>query len=116
MLEVLNMKNKSVSIKLKIKIIHEVEAKIINKTNIAMKYGIAKSILSTILKYREKLIELEKQQKVSIYRLRFKEAKYPHLEHKLFLWIKSAINSNIAVSSKIIKAQATIFAKNMNII
>jgi len=60
MLKVLNMKNKSVSIK-KIKIIHEVEAKIINKTNIAMKYGIAKSILSTILKYRERLIELEKQ-------------------------------------------------------
>jgi len=58
---------------------------------------------------------LENQQKVNINRLRFKEAKYPHLEHKLVLWIKNAINSNIAVSGKIIKAHATIFAKNMNI-
>jgi len=80
-----------------------------------MKYGIAKSTLPTIMKHREKLIELEKQQKVNINRLRFKEAKYPHLEHRLILWLKSAINSNIAASGKIIKAQKTIFAKNMNI-
>ena len=64
------------------------------------------------MKYREKLIKLEKQQKVNINRLRFKEAKYPHLKQILVLWIKSAINSNIAVYGEIIRAQAIIFAKN----
>ena len=77
------MKNKSLRIKEKIRIIEEVDQKLNSKTSIALKYGIAKSTLSTILKNRNQITAMASDTSFNINRSRIKEASIQILKSEL---------------------------------
>lgn len=89
--------------KKKVAAIQEVDAGV-KKTEVALKYGIAKSTLTTLLKAKDKL-----QNNASRFapdRKRLGEVAYPDLGKALLLWFKRARSSNLPVSGPILREKA----------
>ena len=109
------MKNKSLDIATKIKIITEIESGMASKKDTAKKYGIPQSTLSTILKHKNAIKESETDINVNINRKRNRGTKYADLEKNLVVWIKAALNSKIPISGGVLRQKAVDIANSMGI-
>ncbi|KAH8027540.1 hypothetical protein HPB51_007090 [Rhipicephalus microplus] len=96
-------KYRTLPLKEKLAAIQEVDAGV-KKTEVALKYGITKSTLTTILKAKDKL-----QNNASRFapdRKRLREAAYPDLENAVLLWLKRARSSNLPINGPILREKA----------
>lgn len=81
------------------------------QTDIAKKYGIPKTTLSSIIKAKEKIFNVE----AAPNKKRSREAKFPNLEAALVAWLKKMRGKNIPIDGKILKEQADTFALKLGI-
>lgn len=102
------------SIEDKVKILKEVDDKVLSKTLIAKKYNIPKNTLSTFIKKRE-TIEKAQNAGVAPNRKYSREARYPQMEKALTSWLKKMRGKNVPVDGNILKEQADIFALRLNL-
>ncbi|KAH8035597.1 hypothetical protein HPB51_007832 [Rhipicephalus microplus] len=96
-------KYRTLPLKEKLAAIQEVDAGV-KKTEVALKYGLTKSTLTTILKAKDKL-----QNNASRFapdRKRLREAAYPDLENAVLLWLKRARSSNLPINGPILREKA----------
>ncbi|KAH8040253.1 hypothetical protein HPB51_009801 [Rhipicephalus microplus] len=96
-------KYRTLPLKEKLAAIQEVDAGV-KKTEVALKYGITKSTLTTILKAKDKL-----QNNASRFapdRKRLREAAYPDLENAVLLRLKRARSSNLPINGPILREKA----------
>ncbi|KAH8026955.1 hypothetical protein HPB51_000441 [Rhipicephalus microplus] len=96
-------KYRTLPLKEKLAAIQEVDAGV-KKTEVALKYGITKSTLTTILKAKDKLQNNASRFAPDWKRLR--EAAYPDLENAVLLWLKRARSSNLPINGPILREKA----------
>ncbi|KAK8774506.1 hypothetical protein V5799_010962 [Amblyomma americanum] len=96
-------KYRTLSVKEKLAVIEEVEAGA-KKTSVALKYGITKSTLTTIVKAKDKL--RNNAGHFAPDRKRLREAAHPELEKAVFLWLKRARSCSLPVSGPILREKA----------
>lgn len=82
-----------------------------SQTDIARKYGIPKTTLSSIIKAKEKIFNVE----AAPDKKRTREAKFPNLEVALIAWLRKMRGKNIPIDGKILKEQADTYALRMDI-
>ncbi|KAH7978056.1 hypothetical protein HPB49_004344 [Dermacentor silvarum] len=92
-------------LKTKVEILYEVEKGTLCKTEIAKKYDITKSTLSTYLKNRESIIAGYEQQKIKPSRKRLRTSAHPQLEDALVMWIRQVRSQNLPLSGPLIAAK-----------
>lgn len=105
-------KYQTLSVKEKLAAIEEVDAGV-KKTAVALKYGISKSTLTTIVKAKDKL--RNNASRFAPDRKRLRDAAHPELEKALVLWLKRARSSNLPVSGPIMREKAEELALRMDI-
>ncbi|KAH8019530.1 hypothetical protein HPB51_019957 [Rhipicephalus microplus] len=96
-------KYRTLPLKEKLAAIQEVDAGV-KKTEVALKYGITKSTLTTILKAKDKL--QNNASRFAPNRKRLREAAYPDLENAVLLWLKRARSSNLPINGPILREKA----------
>ncbi|KAH8034210.1 hypothetical protein HPB51_021880 [Rhipicephalus microplus] len=96
-------KYRTLPLKEKLAAIQEVDAGV-KKTEVALKYGITKSTLTTILKAKDKLHN--NASRFAPDRKRLREAAYPDLENAVLLWLKRARSSNLPINGPILREKA----------
>lgn len=106
---------KSLTIGDKIKIIDEVKRKLKRKKDIASEFGIPASTLSTILKYKDKILKAVEEAPCSLRRKRFKSSSFPEIEIVMVEWMKRVRDYNLLISESLIREKAAEFAKNLGI-
>lgn len=100
-------------LKTKVEILREVENGVLSKTEIAKKYDITKSTLSTYIKNKESIIAGYEKQQMKPSRKRLRTSAHPQLEDALVMWIKQVRSQNLPLSGPIIAAKAREFATKM---
>jgi hypothetical protein len=101
---------KCLSIAEKKKVIAAVEAGE-KKKDVALRFGIPASTLSTILKQKDHLTTLTPYSS----RIRQKKCEYPDLEECLMAWFTQSRQNNIPISGPILKEKSKLFATNLGI-
>ncbi|KAH6938452.1 hypothetical protein HPB50_009386 [Hyalomma asiaticum] len=97
-------------LKSKVEILREVENSVLSKMEIAMKYDITKSTLSTYIKKKESIIAGYEKQQMKPSRKRLRTSAHLQLEDALVMWIKQVRSQNLPLSGPIIAAKARDFA------
>ncbi|UYV61611.1 TIGD4 [Cordylochernes scorpioides] len=103
-------KRKSLSIVEKVALLKEVESGI-RKKDIALKYGIPPSTVSTIIKSREFIIKAFEDYAPD--RKRFKTGHFENVDEAVLQWIKIVRDKNIPISGPLIKKKALEFANRL---
>ncbi|KAK6174557.1 hypothetical protein SNE40_017808 [Patella caerulea] len=109
-------KLKILDLETKIQILKEVDEGQAPKSCIAARFGIPPNTLSTILKNRQKLINVYESNLFSLNRKKFRLAKHPKLEDALCEWVEYARKQNIYVSGALLLEKATNLAGELGII
>ncbi|CAJ0765594.1 5542_t:CDS:2, partial [Entrophospora sp. SA101] len=78
--------------------------------NIANKFEVSRSLISSVLKNKEKW--LSKNENLSNQK-RERGGKFPEVEAALYLWMQQALSSNIAISGDILKSKGLQFATKL---
>lgn len=78
--------------------------------NIAKKFEVSKSLVSSVLKNKE--IWLSKNESLSNQK-RERRGKFPEVEAALYLWMQHALSSNIVISGDILKSKGLQFATKL---
>lgn len=99
----------------KVDILREVDAGRISKSDIAKKYGIPKSTLSTYIRNRKSIEDSYESKDFTHERKRLRHAKHPEMENALISWIKEMRSQDVPLSGPIITAKAADFALRLNI-
>ena len=99
-------KQSSLTLSKKLDILAAVKKKNTTKTQIAQKFGIAKTTLTTILKNKDKIKETFEQSKFEPGRKHFRTAAYEDLEEVLIKWIAQARSLNMPLSGTLILEKA----------
>lgn len=105
----------SLSLQKKLDILHEVDSGKIKKSEIAKKYGIAKSTVSTILKARDKIETACVLSKFEPSRKRMRVANNEEVETALIKWMNEARNQNLPITGAILLEKAHFFADALGI-
>jgi|UniRef100_A0A2S2QVQ0 hypothetical protein len=105
-------KRKCLSIADKFEILNEVD-KGIKKKDIAERYGIPTSSLSTILKNRENIIRQVESNNLLKNRKRIKVCVYEKVDKAVLKWIACKQNYNLPISNMLIKKKAIHFAQKL---
>lgn len=107
--------HKALSFDRKLKIIEEVDKKVLSKTEISKKFDVPKSTLSRIMKDRAKIEDSVKMGTFTTNRMRMRTTPYEELENVLFVWFKRARSANFPVSGPILAEKAREIATRMGI-
>ena len=83
------------------------------KLDMCKDYGIAKSVLSTIVKSREKLECLED---VAPERKHARMAKHSEVDKALLMWFKQKFAMNVPIGGPLMKTKANEFARELGIV
>uniref|UniRef100_A0A1E1XRR1 Putative tigger transposable element n=1 Tax=Amblyomma sculptum TaxID=1581419 RepID=A0A1E1XRR1_AMBSC len=102
-------------LKTKMEILSEVERGVLSKTDIAKKYDIKKSTLSTYLRNKESISAAFRKDVMEPSRKRLRTSAHPEVESAVMAWIKEVRSRNIPLSGPIIAAKAAVFASQMGI-
>ena len=108
-------KRKALTLETKISILNEVEKGQSPKKDIAKKFDIPQSTLSTILKNKETLREAYEGSESSPARKKFRSAAYSEVEDALFEWFKSQRSQNVPLSGPILLKKANDLAQKLGI-
>lgn len=108
-------KQNSLSLKIKIELLQAVNEAKRSKTEICKHFGIPNSTLSTILKNRDKILELYQSSKFEPDRKRFRTANHENLETALVDWFKQARSQGARISGPLLMRKANVFAEQMNL-
>lgn len=103
-------KYRAKTLKEKVEILREVDAKNASKQDIAKKFGIPRSTLSTYIRNKKAIVDAYEVEAFSGDRKRLRPAKYPDLEKALVTWIKDMRSLNLPLSGSVIMAKAADFA------
>ena len=103
------------SYKTKYDAIMEVEKGDITKKQIAEKYGIPASTLSTWLKYSDSIKEKVASGFIVPQRKRNRTAKYSEVEDSLLKWLTDARAQNVEISSAMMQEKAKDFAEELGV-
>ena len=85
-----------------------------SKLQVAAKYGIPKSTLSTWIKNKDKIFEAAKKG-MNTKRQRLRAGSYEKLDQAIFKWLLTVRSRDVAVSALILKTKAIDFAEKMSI-
>lgn len=99
----------------KVQILQEVERGQNSKTEIAKKYGIKKSTLSTYIKNKDAIFAAHEKENIEPSRKRLRTSAHPNVEDAVISWIKHVRSRNLPLSGPIIAAKARDFAMQMGI-
>lgn len=99
----------------KVQVLREVERGQLSKTEIAAKYGIQKSTLSTYIKNRDAILSAHEKENMEPSRKRLRTSAHPDVENAVISWIKHVRSRNLPLSGPIIAAKARDFASQMGI-
>ncbi|GBM33463.1 Tigger transposable element-derived protein 4 [Araneus ventricosus] len=105
-------KRKSLSVKEKFCLIKDIESGMKNK-DVAKKYEISTSTVSTILKNRDSVFKTFES--VGGDRKRSKSLKFDKIDEAVLEWVKMIRDEDIPVSRSLIKDKATEYAANLGI-
>nr|XP_056711023.1 tigger transposable element-derived protein 4 [Euleptes europaea] len=105
-------KKKSLSIKDKIDIMTAVESGM-KKSDIAAKYGIKKSYLSSIMKSKDRVLEAFGSLQFDPKRKRLRTALYTDLEEALVKWYRMAQGLNVTISRPMLRLRANDIAQKL---
>ncbi|XP_005102045.1 tigger transposable element-derived protein 4 [Aplysia californica] len=108
----MTMKRKNLSIEMKIKLLADVDKKLLSKKEIAAKYGIPHNTLSTIVKNREKIESLTSRD-LQPERKRQRKCGSADVDRALFVWCKQARSINAPISRTIMQTQAELIAAEL---
>lgn len=100
---------KTLSLHNKFELIKEVETGA-KKKDVAVKYGIPRSTVSTILKNKTKVIDAIESGNVRANRKRLKKGNFENVDDAVLQWFKAKRNQNVPVSGPLIKEKALEFA------
>ncbi|KAE9543694.1 hypothetical protein AGLY_002090 [Aphis glycines] len=106
---------KSLTVGDKIKIIDEVKKGVKRKKDIASEFGIPASTLSTILKYKNKILKAIEEAPYLPRRKRFKASSFPEIEHAMTEWMKQIRDYNLPLSGPLIQEKAAEFVKDLGL-
>ena len=84
------------------------------KSQVAAKYGIPKSTLSTWLKNKDKIFEATKKGSNSK-RQRLRQGTFANLDQAMFKWLLIFRSRDVALSGLVFKTKAIAFAEKMNV-
>ena len=104
-------KRKALTIDFKRKLLDEVD-KGRKKKDICDEYSIAKTTLSTIIKNRAKLEDLDD---IVPTRKRARSTKHSDIDEAVMIWFKQALSSNVPVGGPLLKTKANELAKQFGI-
>ena len=102
---------KNISLEDKIDIIKRKEDNTkLSDEKLANEYGVDRSTISTILRKKEKFLQLHASANYSdLKKTRIQEARFPSLEEALYKWFQSLHTQNIPVSQDVLREKAVIF-------
>ncbi|KAH6934746.1 hypothetical protein HPB50_000677 [Hyalomma asiaticum] len=96
-------------IKTNVEILRKVENSVLSKMEIAKKYEITKSTLSTYIKNKKSIIAGYEKQQMKPSRKRLRTSAHPQPEDALVVWIKQVRSRNLPLNGPINAAEATEF-------
>ncbi|KAI8785883.1 tigger transposable element-derived protein 4 [Biomphalaria glabrata] len=99
----------------KLRLLRELDEGEGRKTNLAHKFGISKSTLSSIIATRSKIENAFRMAKFSPNRKRLRMGKYSRLEDQLLAWYKKELESGSEVADALLENKAREFARHMNL-
>ena len=102
-----NRKHSAYTLEFKLKILSEVDEKNPSKTEIYKNHSIPNSMLSTILKGREKLQKAREDSKFRPTTKKMKLCSHEELEEAVFPWFRQARAMNVPLSGLVIIGTAT---------
>ncbi|NXY89214.1 TIGD4 protein, partial [Alcedo cyanopectus] len=105
-------RKKSISIEEKMDIISAVESGK-KKADIAVKYGIKKNSLSSIMKNKDKVVEALESLRFDPKRKRLRTAFYSDLEEALVKWCRTAQCLQVPVNGPVLRSKANDFAQKL---
>ena len=108
-------KQSALSLEKKVELLQAVNEGIRTKTEICKTFGIPNSTLSTIIKNRDKTLELYELGKFEPGRKRFRKANHENLEAALLVWFKQARSQDAPISGPLLMEKANVFAEQMNL-
>lgn len=94
-------KYRALDLATKVKVLQEVEESASSKQNIAQKYGIKPSTLSTYLKNKDSIMNAYEQEKFQASRKRMRTGAHADVEAALLLWIKEARSHKLPWPTKL---------------
>ena len=102
---------KNISLEDKIDIIKRKEAITkLSDEKLANEYGVDRSTISTILRKKEKFLQLHASANYSdLKKTRIQEARFSSLEEALYKWFQSLRTQNIPVSQDVLREKAVAF-------
>lgn len=103
-------KRKCLCLSDKVKLLEDVD-KGMKKKDVAIKYSIAASSVSTILKNRSAIIEHESS--VNVDRKRVKQCSYENVDTVVLKWVTMIRDKNLPLSGPMIQQKALDFAKDL---
>ena len=77
-----------------------------SKSQVDMKYGLAKNTLSTCIKNKEKFFESMKKQGNKSKRRRITQGAFANLDDLIFKWLLTVRSTNVIVSASVLKTKA----------
>ena len=104
-------KRQSYSIEFKLKVLQEVD-KNRKKKDICEEFGIAKSTLSTFIKDRDKLQDLND---VAPTRKRTRTALHSDVDEAVLIWFKQTLAMNVPINGPLLKSKANALAEELGI-
>ncbi|XP_064461630.1 tigger transposable element-derived protein 4-like [Ornithodoros turicata] len=107
--------SQALSLAKKVEILQEVEDGKLLKTEIARKFGIAKSTVCGIVKNRQKIMDAFSGSEFAPKRKRMRTAAHKDLEDVLLAWIRQARSSNLPVSGVVLRAKAEEIALRLHV-
>ncbi|XP_028967284.1 LOW QUALITY PROTEIN: tigger transposable element-derived protein 6-like [Galendromus occidentalis] len=106
----LQTRRKQFSLKEKLEVLEELRSGV-KKVDVARRFGISKSTLSTFLKNRQRLeeegVEFDPERK------RLRTAKYERVDKATFLWLQEMRSNNVPVSGPLLRERAVLFARSL---
>lgn len=110
-----SIRRKPIALSQKANILAEVRAGKLSKTEIARKFGIAKSTLSGIVKGEARVTAALSDGEFAPKRKKMRTAAHKGVEDALFAWIQRVQSANLPVRSAVLKAKAEEVARRMNV-
>ncbi|GFR82491.1 tigger transposable element-derived protein 4 [Elysia marginata] len=107
-------KHSAYTIEFKLQILSEVEEKKLTKLEICKKHSIPSSMLSAILKDREKLQKARDDSKFGPATKKVKLCSHEELEDAVFAWFRQAMAMNVPLSGPVFIGKAAEIAQLMN--
>ncbi|XP_042902295.1 tigger transposable element-derived protein 4-like [Parasteatoda tepidariorum] len=111
----MSRKQQSLSLETKQKILNEVCDGILKKTEIATKYGIPNSTLSTIIKNREKIEVAYAINQFEPARKRMRTGGNEEIEVALLRWVREARSQNLPLTGHVLQEKAKVFADALGV-